>query len=140
MVKPVRYLIDTSVWVNLFRGDQALRRRLDEATAQGIQIVTCEVIFMELLAGARTHEDARIFDLFNRLPSLPFNPNTDFRKAGFMFRDLSQNGVTIRNSVDCIIAVAAMSSDDIILIHNDLDFVNMARVNGIRHERWDQAA
>lgn len=139
-MKPVRYLIDTSVWVNLFRGDQALRRRIYEATEQGIQIVTCEVIVMELLAGARPHEDARIFDLLNRLPSLPFNPNTDFRKAGFMFRDLSQNGVTIRNSVDCIIAVAAMSSDDIILIHNDLDFVNMARVNGIRHERWEHAA
>lgn len=139
-MKPVRYLIDTSVWVNLFRGDQALRRRIDEATRQGVQIVTCEGIVMELLAGARLHEDARIFDLLNRLPSLPFNPNTDFRKAGFMFRDLSQNGVTIRNSVDCIIAVAAMSSDDIILIHNDLDFVNMARVNGIRHERWEQAA
>jgi len=140
MVKPVRYLIDTSVWVNLFRGDQALRRRINEATTQGVQIVTCEVIVMELLAGARPHEDARIFELLNRLPSLPFNPNTDFRKAGFMFRDLSQNGVTIRNSVDCIIAVAAMSSDDIILIHNDLDFENMARVNGIRHERWEQAA
>ena len=139
-MKPVRYLIDTSVWVNLFRGDQALRRRINEATTQGVQIVTCEVIVMELLAGARPHEDARIFELLNRLPSLPFNPNTDFRKAGFMFRDLSQNGVTIRNSVDCIIAVAAMSSDDIILIHNDLDFVNMARVNGIRHERWEQAA
>jgi predicted nucleic acid-binding protein len=140
MVKPKRYLIDTSVWVNLFRGDQELRRRIDEATAQGIQIVTCEVIVMELLAGARPHEDVRILDLLNRLPSLPFNPNTDFRKAGFMFRELSQNGVTIRNSVDCIIAVAAMSSEDIVLIHNDLDFVNMARVNGIRHERWEQAA
>jgi predicted nucleic acid-binding protein len=95
---------------------------------------------MELLAGARPHEDVRIFDLLNRLPSLPFNPNTDFRTAGFMYRELSQNGVTIRNSVDCIIAVAAMSSEDIVLIHNDLDFVNMARVNGIRHERWEQAA
>ncbi len=57
-----------------------------------------------------------------------------------MYRELTQNGVTIRNSVDCIIAVAAMSSEDIVLIHNDLDFVNMARVNGIRHERWEQAA
>jgi predicted nucleic acid-binding protein len=140
MVKPIRYLIDTSVWVNLFRGDQVLRRRIDDATANGIQIITCEVIVMELLAGARPNEDARIFDLLNRLPSLPFNPNTDFRAAGFMFRDLAQNGVTIRNSVDCIIAVAAMSSDDIVLIHNDLDFVNMSRVNGIRHERWEQAA
>ena len=139
-MRPIRYLIDTSVWVNLFRGDQVLRRRIDEATANGIQIITCEVIVMELLAGARPNEDARIFDLLNRLPSLPFNPNTDFRAAGFMFRDLAQNGVTIRNSVDCIIAVAAMSSDDIVLIHNDLDFVNMSRVNGIRHERWEYAA
>ncbi|MEY4900270.1 MAG: hypothetical protein RI895_692 [Actinomycetota bacterium] len=140
MVKPTRYLIDTSVWVNLFRGDQSLRRRIDEATAKGIQIITCEVIVMELLAGARPNEDARIFDLVNRLPSLPFDPNTDFRAAGFMFRELTQNGVTIRNSVDCIIAVAAMSSEDIVLIHNDLDFVNMSRINGIRHERWNLAA
>ena len=57
-----------------------------------------------------------------------------------MFRELTQNGVTIRNSVDCIIAVAVMSSEDIVLIHNDLDFVNMSRINGIRHERWEQAA
>lgn len=140
MVKPTRYLIDTSVWVNLFRGDQSLRRRIDEAIAKGIQIITCEVIVMELLAGARPNEDARIFDLVNRLPSLPFDPNTDFRAAGFMFRELTQNGVTIRNSVDCIIAVAVMSSEDIVLIHNDLDFVNMSRINGIRHERWEQAA
>ena len=59
-MKPTRYLIDTSVWVNLFRGDQSLRRRIDEATAKGIQIITCEVIVMELLAGARPNEDARI--------------------------------------------------------------------------------
>lgn len=140
MVKPTRYLIDTSVWVNLFRGDQSLRRRIDEAIAKGIQIITCEVIVMELLAGARPNEGGRIFNLVNRLPSLPFDPNTDFRAAGFMFRELTQNGVTIRNSVDCIIAVAVMSSEDIVLIHNDLDFVNMSRINGIRHERWEQAA
>lgn len=139
-MKPTRYLIDTSVWVNLFRGDQSLRRRIDEAIAKGIQIITCEVIVMELLAGARPNEGGRIFNLVNRLPSLPFDPNTDFRAAGFMFRELTQNGVTIRNSVDCIIAVAVMSSEDIVLIHNDLDFVNMSRINGIRHERWEQAA
>lgn len=139
-MKPTRYLIDTSVWVNLFRGDQLVRRRINEATAKGIQIITCEVIVMELLAGARPNEDTRIFDLLNRLPSVPFNPNTDFRAAGFMYRELTQNGVTIRNSVDCIIAVAAMSSEDIVLIHNDLDFINMSRVNGIRHERWNLAA
>ena len=140
MVKQTRYLVDTSIWVNLFRGDESLRSRINEATTKGIKIITCEVILMELLAGARPNEDARIFELLNRLPSLPFNPNTDFRAAGFMYRELTQNGVTIRNSVDCIIAVAAMSSEDIVLIHNDLDFVNMSRVNGIRHERWEQAA
>ena len=137
---PIRYLVDTSIWVNHFRGDATTKLRLAELASRPGQIVMCEIVAMELLAGSRRREDQQVLDLLNKLPSITINPLIDFRIAGILFQDLVRNGVTIRNSVDCLIAVAAKSDDDIVLVHDDLDFVNMARFTDLKHERWNLAA
>lgn len=132
--------MDTSIWVNHFRGHAETRTRLEELASRPGQIVMCEIVAMELLAGSKRHEDQQVLDLLNKLPSISMDPLIDFRIAGILYQDLVRNGVTIRNTVDCLIAVAAKSDDDIVLIHDDWDFVNIAKFTDLKHERWNLAA
>ena len=102
-----RYLVDTSVWVNVLRGDAVTRERMSALTKKGSSIVMCEPVAMELLAGARKHEVLSINEFIDRFASLEFDTLHDFRSAGEIRRQLSWQGKTVKSVVDCMIAVLA---------------------------------
>ena len=68
-----RYLVDTSVWVNVLKGDPATRERMHALTNQGSSILMCEPVAMELLAGARKHEVLAINEFIDRFATLEFD-------------------------------------------------------------------
>lgn len=107
---------------------------------KGSSIVMCEPVAMELLAGARKHEVLAINEFIDRFASLEFDSLHDFRSAGQIRRQLSWQGKTVKSVVDCMIAVLALTNEEIVIVHNDSDFELMASTFNIRHERWDQAA
>jgi len=135
-----RYLVDTSVWVNILRGDSKTRERMDALSNQGGSILMCEPVAMELLAGARKHEVFAINEFIDHFASLEFDTLHDFRSAGEIRRQLSWQGMTVKSVVDCMIAVLALTNDEIVIVHNDSDFEIIAGAFNIRHERWEQAA
>jgi len=135
-----RYLVDTSVWVNILRGDSKTRERMDALSNQGGSILMCEPVAMELLAGARKHEVFAINEFIDHFASLEFDTLHDFRSAGEIRRQLSWQGMTVKSVVDCMIAVLALTNDEIVIVHNDSDFEIIAGAFNIRHERWDLAA
>ena len=135
-----RYLIDTSVWVNVFRGDPDSKERLAQCTRPGDSILMCEPVAMELIAGARKHEVEQIKNLIDALASEPFNSLQDFRSAGKIRRELSWSGISVKSVVDCMIATIAMGAKDIVIVHNDSDFEQIASKFDLRHERWNLAA
>ena len=135
-----RYLVDTSVWVNILRGDSKTRERMDVLSKQGDSILMCEPVAMELLAGARKHEVLAINEFIDHFASLKFDTLHDFRSAGEIRRQLSWQGKTVKSVVDCMVAVLALINEEIVIIHNDSDFEVIAGAFNIRHERWEQAA
>ena len=135
-----RYLIDTSVWVNIFRGHSESKERLAQCTRSGDSLLMCEPIAMELIAGARKHEVEQIKNLIDSLASEPFNSLQDFRSAGLIRRELSWSGISVKSVVDCMIAATAMGANDIVIVHNDSDFEQIASKFELRHERWNLAA
>ncbi|MEB3062643.1 PIN domain-containing protein [[Mycobacterium] zoologicum] len=73
------------------------------------QVVTCEPVAMEILAGATTDTRyGRLERLVNGLQSLAVEPARDFRSAADIFRAARRSGRTVRSINDCLIAAIAL--------------------------------
>jgi len=118
------YLIDTSVWIDSLRNvDNAPVRFFRALIANDAPFGISGVIYQEVLQGARTDKDyARLRD---HLGSLPFYPPRDerasFAAAAQLYRQCRRQGITIRSTIDCLIARIAIERD-LTLVHNDRDF------------------
>jgi len=128
-------LVDTSVWIDYLRAvDTRARQHLRELLrSEPDQVVMCDPVAMELLSGpTRPHALREMEELVERIPSLPFAPEEDFRNAAALYRAARQTGVTPRNQVDCLIAAIAMRHDAEV-VHKDADFEALATATGLRH-------
>ena len=130
-------LVDSSVWIALFRGGAPdLRERLAAVTATGDRIATSEPISLELLAGATDRSLPRLERLVEGLAVLDVDPHIDFRTAAALSRASRARGRSVRSLMDCLIAAIAIRHDAV-LVHRDRDFDALAAVSSLRAERWD---
>jgi len=131
----VRYLADSSVWVEHLRGNAAITQRLLEAQSRGV-LVMCEPVAMELLAGASADRVVAIDSLVNGIPGLAVDSNLDFRAAAAIRRAVRAEGNTVRSILDCLIASIALRNADVVVAHNDVDFERISSTTGLSQERW----
>ncbi len=115
-------LIDTTVWIDFFAGRQRPHVAVFERLIKNREdICICGIILTEVLQGIRGKSEFRkTKELFNAMIFLPM-PYSVFLGAAEIYRTLHRKGITIRNSVDCMIAAVAIEND-IMLLHNDRDF------------------
>ena len=125
-------LADTSVLIGYFKGLQgSLYEKLDYIIDAGIPFGICDYVYLELLQGAR---DAREYaKLQEYLSTLPFyglrHGKQSFEKAAVLYTSCRKKGITIRSTLDVLIAEVAIEND-LYLLHDDIDFVNLAKVCG----------
>ncbi len=87
-------LVDTSVWVEYFRGGQSpAADSLDELLEEK-QAVLCGPVELELLQGAKPGEKGMLWELFSALPYVE-TERADFQKAGELLNSLRANGIQI---------------------------------------------
>lgn len=122
-------LVDTSAWVELLRN--RAHERFAAATA-GHEIITCLPVIQKVLQGvgddrayalaARAFKDIRVVE----------EPLTRgvFDEAVALFRAARRAGVTVRSSVDCLIAVCSLRHGAAVL-HVDRDFAHLTRVSAL---------
>ena len=102
----MRVLVDTSVWVDFFNGHPSLEA---EALTRLIQdedeIVTCGVVVAEFMQGLRRPESITTLEpYFLDMPWLtPVEPET-YLDAATLYRGLRARGVTVRSTIDCLVA------------------------------------
>ena len=126
----VVYLIDSSVWIETFRRPA----RIDlPAVADLDEIVVCLPILQEVLQGFR---DERAFRIARQaMLALPIVEApleaAAVEEAINLYRLARRTGVTVRSSVDCLIAVCAIRND-LTLLHHDRDFDQLARISPLR--------
>ena len=125
-------LIDTTVWVDFFAGRQLPHVTALERLIKGREdICICSIILTEVLQGIREKNEFRkTKDLFNTMIFLPM-PYSVFLGAAEIYRTLRRKGITIRNSIDCMIGSVAIEND-IILLHNDRDYIPIERHLGLK--------
>lgn len=116
-------LVDTTVWIDFFAGRELPHvTALESLITNREDICICGIILTEVLQGIRERmEYEKTKNLFNTMILLPM-PYRVFLEAANIYRSLRRKGITIRNSVDCMIASVAIENG-IMLLHNDKDFV-----------------
>lgn len=120
------YLVDTSVWIEVFRRPP----RIDlEALIDFEEVVTCLPVIQEVLQGFRDERAFRLArDAMQALPIVEA-PLTmaAFEAAVDLYRLTRRAGVTVRSSVDCLIAACAVRNN-LTVLHHDRDFDRIARI------------
>ena len=125
-------LVDTTVWIDFFAARSSVHvTALENLIRNREDIGICGIILTEVLQGIRDNtEFTKTRDLFNNLLFLPM-PYPVFLRAAGIYRDLRRKGITIRKSVDCMIASVAIENN-IALLHNDKDFAPIEKHCGLR--------
>lgn len=133
-----RFLVDSSIWVAHLRGNAQISEPLIDLVDRG-DVVTCEPIVMELLAGAKAETVDRLERMMDALPQIDVDPHLDFRVAAQLMRRSRGKENTIRSSVDALIGAIALRVGDVTIVHDDVDFERIAAIAPVGVERWSLA-
>jgi predicted nucleic acid-binding protein len=117
-------LVDTSVLIDYFKGTENKSTKMfHQILEKRIPFGINHVIYMEVLQGAKTERDYNALKKY--LDTQTFfqlkRGKDSYAEAARMYFKLRQKGVTVKSTMDCLIAEVAIEND-LFLFHNDQDF------------------
>ena len=126
-------LIDTSVWILLFRGATEFLSAFKESIA-GQSYYLSRLTQTELLQGAKDEREwLELNDYLMNQDYIELKSST-FITAARIYYNLRRQGITVRNTIDCLIAASAIEND-LLLIHCDRDFEKIALGTNLKQVR-----
>jgi predicted nucleic acid-binding protein len=123
-------LVDTSVMIGYLKGSKGdIFDKLDEIIDKDIPFGINSYIYQELLQGSKNEKEySRLQEYLRTLPFYDLkNGKVSFEKAAYLYLICRKNGVTIRSTIDLLIAETAIEND-LYLLHNDKDFTYLGKV------------
>jgi len=122
-------IVDTSVWIDSFNPKTKTSEK--EIFIKMIQkdapIYLCPMIYQEILQGINDDKTfEKIKNILQQYEMLEIDIMYVTDYAIDLFRHLRKKGITIRKSMDCLIASYAIIAD-MPLLHNDKDFTQIAK-------------
>jgi predicted nucleic acid-binding protein len=113
----MKVLVDTSVWGDFFNGHpSAEAKTLEKLIDSGEEICTCGVVVSEVFQGLKRDDTrSQLEELFRELTLLEPEGINLYFKAAELYRSLRKRGVTIRSTIDCLIAVIGEENNCFIL-------------------------
>jgi predicted nucleic acid-binding protein len=125
-------VVDTTVWIDFLEArGTAFDRHLTELLERDAPLALVDIVYCEVLQGIRdddTYQRTRT-DLLAHPILRPRGLET-FETAANLFRAARRRGLTVRRSVDCLIAATCLEAGAE-LYHNDRDFDVLARVSDL---------
>ncbi len=125
------YLIDTSVWISYLKGEsndsvEAFSFLLEKKASLGLS----SIIYQEIIQGAATEKEFIMLSDYLRTQKFyhPKNSIESYQNAAQLYFRCRKSGFTVRSSIDCLIAQTAIDND-LILLHNDRDYLKIAQAN-----------
>lgn len=118
----MRILPDSSAWIAYFRPDSTPASiKLRNLIELEEDICICGPVLTEVLQGLRHNDQYRkvqgIMQSFDYLET----SRVVYQHAADIYRELRAKGITIRSTMDCIIAATA-NAHDVYLVHHNRDF------------------
>lgn len=124
-------LIDSSVWIDFFRGTPSPAALYLRDTLGRQSYVVGGLMLAEVLQGFRHKADFdRARDAMLRLPVVALVGRDLALLSAANYRLLRSRGVTIRNTIDCLIATYCITNE-VVLLHSDRDFSAFERALGL---------
>ncbi|NOH04172.1 MAG: PIN domain nuclease [Chloroflexi bacterium] len=125
-------VVDTSVWVDYFNGVENPQVEFLHAVLDKTPILIGDIILAEVLQGFRHDPD---FEKVRRtlgkfVQASMVNPELAVQSAR-NYRSLRQRGITVRKTIDSLIATYCIENDHE-LLHNDSDFDGYEEHLGLR--------
>jgi predicted nucleic acid-binding protein len=123
-------LVDTSVLIGYFKGQSAAKTLLfSEILERDIPFGISPYTYQELLQGARDEREFEQLREYLSSQTFCFLPDeiSVYERASRVFFDLRRHGVTVRGTIDILIALTAIDKG-LPLLHNDRDFDAIAKL------------
>ena len=124
-------LVDTSAWVEFFHDVDSRRTELLAAAIRAGAALVGDLILVELLQGLRTPTQVRmVADALAGLQNVTLCGPEIAPAAAANYRQLRRAGITIRGTIDVIIATWCIASR-VPLLHHDRDFDSIEQPLGL---------
>ena len=121
------FLIDTSVWIDVFRDRTGAVRQSLEALINDEPIFLTRFTQMELLQGCRDEGEWALLQTYLQEQDYIELTADTWVAAARIYYDLQRQGLTVRSSIDCCIAELAIDRL-LTIVQNDRDFETIQRV------------
>ncbi|WP_370050565.1 PIN domain nuclease [Mariprofundus sp. EBB-1] len=121
-------LVDSSVWIDYFNGRQTPETdALDRALGVD-EVIIGDLMLTEVLQGFRKDADFhKAHELLNELPVVTMLGPEAAIRAAENYRSLRKHGVTVRKTIDVMIASYCIEHD-LPLLYSDRDFDPMVEI------------
>lgn len=128
-------LIDTSVWISVFRDRSSqVRQQLEELIA-GRDVLLTRFTELELLQGSLNEQEWTLLSTYLEAQDYVELKPSSWQAAARIYYDLRRRGLTVRSPIDCCIAQAALENN-LLLVHDDRDFESIAQVRSLQNFRF----
>ena len=124
--------VDTSVWIDLLRGRDNAQTAWLKERVWSVEIVVIDLVYFEVMRGVRRSES--VTTIRNVLRScVPDSTGGEALadRAAANARLLGSKGITVRSSIDCLLATRCIEREHT-LLHNDRDFDAYEKHLGLR--------
>jgi predicted nucleic acid-binding protein len=130
----LKLVADTSAWIEFVKGTGSAKDKLLAAAIDNHKVLLPDLVYHEVLRGMPTEAEAQ--KMITR-----FEPFIDFNlcnmaiaeRAAMHYRFLRSKGITVRGTVDLLLATWCIEND-VPLLHADRDFAGFEEHLGLK--RW----
>lgn len=126
-------LLDTSALIEfLNRTGSPYDKAVEELISNDTDVAIAEITLTEVLQGIRSERDyLEVRSSLMTLSTLSLKDYDSYIKAADLYRKCRSKGLTIRSTIDLLIAQTAIEHNAE-LLHNDRDFGAIASVSSLR--------
>lgn len=131
-------LVDTSTWADFFNGRITHETKLlSEEIANRTEIATCGLIVAEFFQGLRKPQSIKhLAPFFREMIWLSLQEPDDYFAAAELFRSLRRRGVTVRSTIDCLLArLAEQHGASLLSSDRDIHAILRSGLSGARDAR-----
>ncbi|MBN1553049.1 PIN domain-containing protein [bacterium] len=118
-----KIIVDTSVWIDYFLDRQTPQALcLSYLVDNDADILIPDLILCEILQGCRTkREISRVDSILSNFEIVTIGGADLARISAGNYRHLRNRGITVRSTIDCLIATYTIEMG-CVLLHNDRDY------------------
>jgi hypothetical protein len=125
-------LVDSSVWIDYFLSADTAQVALLDSLFGRSPLAVGDLIAAEVLQGVRDEREFKLvkktLDAFDHVDLVGYDLAV---KASQNYRLLRSRGITIRKTIDTLIATRCLE-DDLTLLHSDRDFLPFVEHFGLK--------